>query len=609
MLLLCLNRHVTETRTELREVQRRGRRRRIVGWGLVGLVALAVVFGTWVGVRGLLAKAALEEAVPLASAISAQILEGDSAGAKTTFEHLSAVADTAATLTSDPMWRAVELVPVLGGNLTAGREAAAVVRDVTSEGIGPIVELTSTINVTDFKPVGGAIALQPILDAQAPIAAASSALRGAAERAQAIDTKGTISVVTNAVSTLQKVVTQAANTADSLDRAIALLPPMLGADGERNVLLMFQNPAELRAGGGLVGAFALLHAQDGRIELTRQARATDFPRFPAPVIELPTETQGLYGGALTATYMGNITMAPQFPLSGALAKEMWRQHFGVEIDDVLAIDPVALSYILRATGPITLATGDVLTSANAVQLLLTDVYTRYTEPAQQDLFFAAAASSVFDAVTRGHLDPAALVSALAQSGEERRILLWSSHQAEEERLATTTLAGNLPTSDATTQRFGVYLNDATGSKMGPYLNTVIGVGQVVCRQDGRPHYGVQLTLTNTAPADAADTLSDSITGPGTYGVAQGNIAVVVSVYGPAGSDNLGMTRQGQKIPHHPAADSGYPVSAILIELAPGETTTVQANFLGMKPFEGALAVEKTPEVHSNDIEHIDISCN
>ena len=63
-------------------------------------------------------------------------------------------------------------------------------------------------------------------------------MRGSAERVNAIDTTLTISVVMNAVTTLQNVVTQAASTADSIDRAIALLPPMLGADGERNVLLM-----------------------------------------------------------------------------------------------------------------------------------------------------------------------------------------------------------------------------------------------------------------------------------------------------------------------------------------------------------------------------------
>lgn len=34
----------------------------------------------------------------------------------------------------------------------------------------------------------------------------------------------------------------------TLDRAVTLLPGTLGADGARNTLLLFQNPAELRAG-------------------------------------------------------------------------------------------------------------------------------------------------------------------------------------------------------------------------------------------------------------------------------------------------------------------------------------------------------------------------
>jgi hypothetical protein len=50
---------------------------------------------------------------------------------------------------------------------------------------------------------------------------------------------------------------------------------------------------------------------------------------------------------------------------------------------------------------------------------LTDAFALFTEPVEQDLF-AAAASSVFDAVTGGNLDPAMLVNALAQTGEERR---------------------------------------------------------------------------------------------------------------------------------------------------------------------------------------------
>jgi hypothetical protein len=607
---VCLTVPMPETRAVNPQTHGRGRRRRIVLWSAAGLIGLILVAAVWIGVRGLLAKSALEAAVPLASTISGQIVDGNSDAAQDTFEQLSSHVSSAAGLTSDPVWRVAELVPMLGSNLTAVREAAAVVKDVTEDGIGPIVELTGNINVADFKPHNKAIALQPLIDARVPIATASASLRESAKDVHSIDTSATFSLVKNAVEQLQDVVTAAAGTADTIDRAVALLPGMLGAAGERNLLLMFQNPAELRAGGGLVGAFALLHAQDGRIELTQQATATDFPRFDAPVIELPVETQGLYGGVLTGTYVGNVTMTPQFALSGALTREMWRQHFGVNIDGVLSLDPVALSYLLRATGPITLVTGDVLTSENAVQLLLTDVYARYSEPAQQDLFFAAAAASVFEAISSGNLDPTTLISALAQAGEERRLLLWSAHEQEQKRIAETTLAGNLPLSDAETQRFGVYLNDSTGSKMGPHLDTVIGVGAATCRQDGRPQYGVDITLTNTAPTDAATALPNSVTGPGTYGVAQGNIGVIASVYGPKGSDNLGVTRNGgEAVPHHSTTDSGYPVSATAFELVPGESVTVRANFLGPAPFDGQLAVEKTPEVSPNDIRRIAIACD
>jgi len=87
----------------------------------------------------------------------------------------------------------------------------------------------------------------------------------------------------------------------------------------------------------------------------------------------------------------------------------------------VALDPVVLGYLLRATGPITLATGDQLNAENAVEMLLRDVYERYEEPAEQDLFFASAASSVLDALGGGKADPSALIDALVQAGAERRI--------------------------------------------------------------------------------------------------------------------------------------------------------------------------------------------
>ncbi len=583
-------------------------RGRIIGWIVAVVILLLIAAVAWVAIRGLLARDHLERAIPLASTLQGQILAGDSVGAGETFDRFDSEASSAAALTSDPIWRAAEIVPFAGPNLAAVRELAAVVDDVSDDAVGPLVAVAGGIRLDDFKPVDGAIALQPIVDAQPSISAAADAVSAADERVERIDADGTLSPVRDAVDRLRTAVGDASDALGSVDRAARLVPAMLGADGPRNYLILFQNPAELRSAGGIPGALALLRTEGGRMELVQQASSADFPRYPAPVIELPADTENIYGD-IAGRFIQNTTVMPQFPISGPLAREMWRQQFGTEVDGVLSVDPVALSYLLEATGPITLATGDVLSADNAVQLLLVDVYERYERPLEQDVFFAEAASSVFSALTTGDLEPAALISALGRAGEERRVLVWSARDEDQQVLADTTLAGPLPVSDAETQRFGVYLNDATASKMGTYLDASVEIGQASCRDDGLPFYQVSLTLTNNAPADAATTLPEYVTAGDSVGVGKGNIRLQALVYGPTTTSNLGLLQDGQDAAFQPTFDSGHPVSAVVVELAPGQSTVLDYGFLGAEPFAGEVATEVTPAVNAIETQTVDIACD
>jgi len=372
--------------------------------------------------------------------------------------------------------------------------------------------------------------------------------------------------------------------------------------------VLFQNPAELRATGGIAGAVALLHTDGGQIQLAQQLSSGEVDNYSSPVVELPDETRSLYGD-ITAQFIQDVNLTPNFELSGEIASEMWRKQFGQRVNGVLSIDPVALGYLLAATGPIALPTGEVLTSENATQLLLTDVYSLYPSPVDQDIFFAAAASTVFTAVASGNADPVALISALAKAGGEHRVLVWSADSTEQEVLADTTLAGGLPISDAQTQRFGVYLNDAAGSKMGPYLDVQTALGQASCRNDGRPLYAIDVTLTNTAPADAAASLPRYVTADGVFGVTPGNIKTILSAYGAPGMQNLGLTRDGNsEVGFHPATDANYPVSSLPVELAPGESTTIRFTWLGEQAFDGDIEMQMTPVIHRNETEKLDIAC-
>jgi hypothetical protein len=435
--------------------------------------------------------------------------------------------------------------------------------------------------------------LAPIVAAQPAVAKAQTAYTEARTSVASIDTAALLSPVADGIQRLHDVLDKATPEVDALGNAVKLLPGMLGADGPRDYLLAAQNPAELRSTGGLIGAVALVHADRGAVTLVQQEAGTSIGPWKTDVAEIPLNTQGLYG-PLVGRYLQDANLTPDFPLAAVTAAKMWTTTHGGTVDGVVAVDPVVLSGVLKATGPVTLETGDRLTSANAVKLLLSDVYERYEQPAQQDAFFASAASAVFTRLSAGGVDGKKLLSALAAAGDSRRILIWSSHDADQKVLGTTTLSGVLPASNLSTAGIGVYFNDATGSKMDYYLGSSVSAGAAVCRADGKPSTVVNVTLTNRAPADAGATLPRYVTGGGTYGVTPGNIRTRVAVYGPADGFLAATQSGGGNFPTVAGVDKGRPVSLFTVELAPGESKTVSVQFLNAAQTSPNLTVVTTP---------------
>lgn len=572
---------------------------------------MVLALSAWIAVRGYLASEHLREAAELAGQVQSQLDGDDAAVALETAEDLAHQVDSARDLTSDPLWRVVENAPWLGDDMRVVRQTSFVLSEVTHKAVVPLASVAGNLKVDAFKPQSGAFDLQPLVDASPIIHQADRTLKSQLEAAKRIDSSGSFTPIREAASQLIDVLDGASAQVDVVARAVDLAPGMLGADGPRDYLVLFQNNAELRATGGIPGAVALLRVEDGKISLVQQASSGDFPRVDAPVLPLPVETQGLYG-AITGQYIQDVNLTPQFPLSAQLAREMWKRQFGTEVDGVLSIDPVALSYLLTATGPVALPTGDVLTSDNVVSTLLSTAYSRYSDPTQQDDFFAGAAATVFSSISSGNLDASALLAGLARAGEERRLYLWSADETEQSRIAETTLAGGLPTSTPDQPRFGVYFNDGTASKMDYYLGTKISVGQAVCRQDGRPSWVVDVTLTNNAPADAATSLPEYVTGGAQLGTPAGDISTNVSIYAPSAGVFVAAAEDGAEVGLQTATDSGLSVSQYQKSLSPGQTSTMRVEFLGGDPVENATTaipgIESTPTVHETETRSLKINC-
>lgn len=361
---------------------------------------------------------------------------------------------------------------------------------------------------------------------------------------------------------------------------------MLGADGERNYLLMIQNNAETRASGGIPGALAVLTLDRGRLSLGQQSSAGDIG-VTSPVVAVDPQQQQIYTTRL-GKYMQDVNLTPDFPTAANSAHTMWEKKTGQHLDGVISIDPVVLSYILQSTGPVSVngpelaaarASGlpAVLTGENVVPTLLSDVYTKIKQPKLQDEYFAGVAKEVFAALSSGKGEAKGLISGLTRGTEEGRVLLWSADSPQQSVILKYALSGSISGPSVSPAQFGVYFNDGTGAKMDYYVKRTVKLIKE-CAADGYEQTTVRVTSTNTAPADAATSLPAYVTGAGAFGIAPGTVQTNVVAYGPAQANVESATVDGQKTPFAPYIHANRPVGVVAQQLAPGETKTVDFTF-------------------------------
>src|SRR5690606_22310553 len=133
-------------------------------------------------------------------------------------------------------------------------------------------------------------------------------------------------------------------------------------------------------------------------------------------------------------YVQDTTMTPDFRQTAHLARAFWQESIGDPGRGVISIDPVALGYLLKATGPVPISNTTMeITSDNAASLLLNKIYFRYpsyTDMAAQEEFFGNAAQSVFNAILAPKDGLGSLVTQIVKGASEGRIMYASTDPNE-----------------------------------------------------------------------------------------------------------------------------------------------------------------------------------
>ncbi|MET4640082.1 DUF4012 domain-containing protein [Mycetocola sp. 2940] len=609
----------TEHSSARRESRRRPTGRRWL-WALGILLVIGVPIAIGVSLLAgevTAVQGSLQSVVPLASTLKKQALDGDIDAATKTHARMSSKVDSAVERVQGSLWAVGEGVPFVGVNFTAVRHLVDVADTVVSDGVAPLIEVASSISPSSFAPVDGAINLEPLVSAVPNVAKAESALKAALADVKKIDTANSMDEVAAGKAKLTKAIEDAVAPVSALNDIVPLVAPALGSDGPRTYAVMFQNNAESRALGGTALSFALVYVDQGRIDITEVIPAgwENFTLYAESVVPVPDGVESIFPNDAYGTYIANVTMRPSFVSAAETVQEFWRREYGTELDGILSIDPRALSYVLRATGPLPLATGDTLTSDNLVPLLLNEVYLKYDsgnnrrDNLAQDLVYANAVDVTFGELSAGRFDPAALVGALSQGWDERRILFWSAHEDVQSQLETIGLNGELPVSDETTDRFGVYFHDHVGSKLNFYLKQSVRVASASCGTDGRQTHRVSVDLTNTiAPSQVKD-LPASITGG--YIREKLDPAVqrmIVLMYAPPGSQISGATVGGAPVAVEALHDTDYPVGKAIVEVSPGETVSLSYDVVSGTHGATEVEVQTTPMVNPTTVAKEELDC-
>lgn len=556
--------------------------------GLLVLVIAAIVAigAVLLGLRASTIRTELEAAAELIPQLKQEISSSDPESATATVSELRTHTSAAKAAAEDPLWTLSSELPVVGKNLSAVAEVARSADDVARLGLAPLVGVYESLNWDALLPNGSGTNLEPLEAAAPSINSSAYAVRASWERLKGIDTRGLLPEVSGPLSEATSELKQASEALDSAADAASIAPTMLAARESRSYLLMIQNNAEARASGGIPGALAILTVDHGKLSLGTQSSADSLGTVTPP-LPVDAQQQQIYSARL-GKYMQDVNLTPDFPTAATTARAMWEEKTGQSVDGVISIDPMVLSYILHATGPVSLEGPEFagalaaglpteLTGANVVPTLLSDVYAKIQPPALQDAYFAGVAKGVFNALSTGQGESKGLIRGITQGAEEGRVLVWSAHTTEQSVLGKYAIGGSISGPSVPPAHFGIYFNDGTGAKMDFWVKRTVQLIKE-CPRDGYQQTTVRVTSTNAAPADAATSLPAYVTGGGHFGIPPGSVQTNIAAYGPVQANLETATIDGQRTSFASHLHSNRPVGILAVKLAPGESKTVEFTF-------------------------------
>lgn len=194
--------------------------------------------------------------------------------------------------------------------------------------------------------------------------------------AQALRIPQAVSAVARAQEEIPRLVT----ALDVLAPFATVTRSFAGIDDETQFLILYLNNAELRPGGGFIGAYSLMNIREGAITSfsTEDSYSADLLTLADPTYHVaPPAPIAQYIG-IPSWYFRDASWSPSFAQTATDARQLLRQELSVggrpvpDAPHILGITPDFIEGVLRLVGPIS-ANGKTYTADNVYELLQYDV--------------------------------------------------------------------------------------------------------------------------------------------------------------------------------------------------------------------------------------------
>jgi hypothetical protein len=408
--------------------------------------------------------------------------------------HFGAAEDsfTRAKAMLGPDWLAsvAKVIPPLGHQFAVAKTLVAIGIDGSAAGKGMssvLVDSQSSSETSGTGRIGSLLA-----SGRTRIDEALLALSDIADRSAGLSEEGLVEPLAKAVREANDAL---AGIAPFLGRSRAMLTlERYLLSGERRILLVSQDSAELRPTGGFMGSYGILGIGPAGLSLEKYMDVYSLPNPPGVVTPPP-------GALMTPDFQfRDANWWIDFPTSARTMLGFWRGFGQPPVDAVIAVDVVAVKSLLEVSGPITVpGYKETFTSQNLLTRLVYLIEDKLADTSNRKGVLAALADELEQRVlSSGSEDLVLYARALASAADAKHVQVYFPDAGVQAAIADLGWSGAIAPPAGSTDLLAVCNAMNLGSKVNIGMRKTIDY-EVALAPDGSADTTLVLGYSNTAP--------------------------------------------------------------------------------------------------------------